>query len=618
MSDGADAPPAARGPGAQGAGMIEVAECVERFSDEARRAVYEVIALRRDVRHFRADEDVDDATLGRILGAAHLAPSVGFSQPWGFLVLRDRERRARIRESFLRCREAEAARFPPGRREQYLAHRLEAILEAPANVCVAVDLRPREEAILGTTVQPDSVRASACCAVQNLWLAARAEGVGVGWVSIVEASVLREELALPPGVEPVAYLCVGRARAFRARPMLEETGWLPRRPVAEAIHAEVWRDRQPVENPPAGRGAQGDALRSSWSSAAPSSLDFDAGAEAAARAHQDRLTKPPGSLGRLEAIATWYAGVVGRFPCAPPERAAIGLFAADHGVVREAISAYPSQTTAAMVRVVMSGGAAINVLARRYRVDLALVDVGVAGDLSAPPERPEVALSSRKVRAGTGNLLREAAMTRAEVEAAMAVGEETADACIARGAEIVGTGEVGIGNTTSAAAIACALTGLAPDDVVGHGAGIDASTRARKVAVVREALRRHAPSPSDPVGVLAAVGGLELAAGVGFLLRATARRVPVVLDGFLASACALSARAFRPEIARWLLASHASAERGSALLLEALGLEPLLSLGMRLGEGTAAVLAIDLVRTAVSLQAEMATFATAGVPRSPR
>src|SRR5579864_2770330 len=201
-------------------------ECVERFSEEARRAVYEVIALRRDIREFRPDEEIDEESLSRILAAAHLAPSVGFSQPWRFILIRDGETRGRIRASFLRCREAESARFPPKRREQYLSYRLEGIIEAPLNVCVVVDLRSRGEAILGTTAQPEAVRASACCAVQNLWLAARAEGVGVGWVSIVEPAVLRDELALPPGVEPVAYLCVGVPRAFRARPMLEEAGWL--------------------------------------------------------------------------------------------------------------------------------------------------------------------------------------------------------------------------------------------------------------------------------------------------------------------------------------------------------------------------------------------------------
>jgi 5,6-dimethylbenzimidazole synthase len=216
-------------------------QAVGEFTEPAKRAVYDAIALRRDVRHFRSDCDVSQPLLERLLGAAHCAPSVGLSQPWGFIVVRDRAVRSRIRASFLRCRAAEAERYTPARRAAYLAHRLEGILEAPLNVCVAVDLRERAQPVLGTTAQPEALRASACCAVQNLWLAARAEGIGVGWVSIVELSVVRAELALPIGVEPVAYLCVGYPVAFRDAPMLEETGWGQRVGLRDAMHLDgVW------------------------------------------------------------------------------------------------------------------------------------------------------------------------------------------------------------------------------------------------------------------------------------------------------------------------------------------------------------------------------------------
>jgi 5,6-dimethylbenzimidazole synthase len=215
-----------------------------------KHAVYALMKLRRDVRHFQPDREVSEHALQRILEAAHAAPSVGLSEPWGFVLVRSRAVRERIRENFLRCRAREAARFSPERRAAYLAHQLEGILEAPLNLCVAVDLRPRAEPVLGTTAQPETLRASACCAVQNLWLAARAEGIGVGWVSIVEPAVLRAELSLPEGVEPVAYLCVGHARAFRERPMLEETGWGRRRPLESVVHADgVWRDDRGEKRP---------------------------------------------------------------------------------------------------------------------------------------------------------------------------------------------------------------------------------------------------------------------------------------------------------------------------------------------------------------------------------
>jgi 5,6-dimethylbenzimidazole synthase len=213
-------------------------EVIGAFPDPARAAVYQAIALRRDVRHFQPDREIAPEVLERILGAAHHAPSVGFSQPWVFVVVRDRESRGRIRDSFLRCRAREAERFEGERREKYLAYRLEGILDAPLNLCVAVDERARAEPVLGTTAQPESVRASVWCAVENLWLAARVEGIGVGWVSIVEPAVLRSELALPDGIHPMAYLCVGHPAAFRSRPMLEETAWLPRRPLASVVHED--------------------------------------------------------------------------------------------------------------------------------------------------------------------------------------------------------------------------------------------------------------------------------------------------------------------------------------------------------------------------------------------
>ncbi|HEX4352813.1 MAG TPA: 5,6-dimethylbenzimidazole synthase [Polyangiales bacterium] len=228
---------------------LEPQACGE-FAEDAKRAVYDAIELRRDVRHFRPGVAIDPDVLMRILGAAHRAPSVGLSQPWGFVIVRDRAVRTRIRESFLRARALEAARYEPARRAAYLAHRLEGILEAPLNVCVAVDLRKRDEPILGTTVQPETLKASACCAVQNLWLAARVEGIGVGWVSIVEPAVLSAELALPAGVEPIAYLCVGHPLAFRNKPMLEETGWDARRSLDRVLHLEGrWQDAAQVDRP---------------------------------------------------------------------------------------------------------------------------------------------------------------------------------------------------------------------------------------------------------------------------------------------------------------------------------------------------------------------------------
>jgi nicotinate-nucleotide--dimethylbenzimidazole phosphoribosyltransferase len=470
---------------------------------------------------------------------------------------------------------------------------------------VAVDLRSRGEAILGTTAQPEAVRASACCAVENLWLAARAEGVGVGWVSIVEPAVLRMELTLPQDIEPVAYLCLGRPRAFRSRPMLEETGWRARRPLADVVH---WRDRwiDPEPMPAAPRRATSDST-ARW---VPSAHEA---AKSASTAHLATLTKPVGSLGRLEELAVWYAGVRGAFPPPVLRRAALAIFAADHGVVVEGVSAYGSQITSAMVANVMSGGAAANAISREAGVDILLTDVGVAGDRSAAPTRPLVLLREARIRAGTANLRREPAMTRYEAESALEVGREVARVAVASGAGAIGLGEIGIGNTTSAAALTCVFCGASPDRVVGRGTGIGADVLARKIEVVRDALARQRLDPADPIDALARVGGLEIAALVGCALEAASRRVAVVLDGFVTNAAALVAARVEPNARDYMLASHVSPEPGASVALGQLGLVPLLSLGMRLGEGTGAALGIALLRTAVSTQLAMATFATAGI-----
>ena len=575
------------------------------FSEDARRAVYDCIARRRDIRHFLPGIAVDPAALNRILGAAHQAPSVGLSQPWGFVVIRELTVRARVRDSFLRCREAEASRFPEGRRDAYLAHKLEGICDSSLNLCVAVDLRDRDEAILGTTVQPEAVRASACCAVQNLWLAARAEGIGVGWVSIVEPSVLREELGLPPGVEPIAYLCLGHPTEFRRRPMLEESGWRAVVSLDDVVHWDGrWRDarKPPPSLPPAQSNPPGRAIT------APS-----VEARAAALAHLTTLAKPIGSLGRLEELAVFYASAHGRFPPPPFARATLALFLADHGVAVEGVSAFGSPITAAMAANVMAGGAAINTIAADCRVEISMTDVGIAGDLSALPTAPVVPLRRARVRAGTANLAREPAMTRAEAESAMAVGAQSAQAAIAVGSTVIALGEIGIANTTSAAALVCAFTGVAPPQAVGRGTGIGDAVRTRKVAVVEAALARHRPDISDPLGVLAALGGLEIAALVGCMLEAARGRRPVVLDGLVTNAAALVAAALEPHVVGYLLAAHESPEPSARIALEHLQLRPLLELDMRLGEGTGACLGVALLRTAVLTQASMATFATAGI-----
>ena len=336
----------------------------------------------------------------------------------------------------------------------------------------------------------------------------------------------------------------------------------------------------------------------------------DAAAMAAARDLQARLTKPLGSLGALEDLPVRMAGLAGRCPPPMPDPATVVVFAGDHGVHAQGVTPWPQDVTAQMVANIASGGAVVNAFARTAGAEVMVVDVGVAAPVTSGPM-----LVDANVRRGTRDLATEVALTRAEAIAAMEVGVRVAGTLIDGGARCLLTGDMGIANTTPAAALVAAFTGADPAAVTGRGTGIDDTTYARKVAVVAGALRRHAPDATDPLGVLAAVGGLEHAALAGFLLGAAARRIPVVLDGVIAASAALAAAAFAPDVVTAMIAGHRSAEPGATVALAHLGLVPLLDLGMRLGEGSGAVLALPVVAAAIRVLHEVATFDAAGVSR---
>ncbi|MBE9609203.1 nicotinate-nucleotide--dimethylbenzimidazole phosphoribosyltransferase [Chitinilyticum piscinae] len=335
----------------------------------------------------------------------------------------------------------------------------------------------------------------------------------------------------------------------------------------------------------------------------------------AARARQQQLTKPPGSLGKLEDLAIWFAARLGS---GTPGRLkpAIVIFAADHGVASEGVSAYPAEVTSQMVLNFLAGGAAINVLAREGQATLAVVDVGVATDYLQPVIDPGATTRFFRmpVRAGTGNLRREAAMSRDECRKAWHIGAAAARQGQERGKNLLIGGEMGIANTTAAAALICALTGADPAEIVGLGTGIDAVAREHKVSVVRDALARaREAGAQNPMDWLAEVGGLEIAALAGFYSEAAALGVPVLLDGFISTAAALVAVRHDSSVGDWLLASHASQELGHRHCLSELGLSPLLDFNLRLGEASGAALVLPLLQTALALHRDMATFAEAGV-----
>jgi nicotinate-nucleotide--dimethylbenzimidazole phosphoribosyltransferase len=336
-------------------------------------------------------------------------------------------------------------------------------------------------------------------------------------------------------------------------------------------------------------------------------LPVDRSLERLAQERLDRLTKPRGSLGKLEEMACRVAVIQGKVP---PQlgRKLLLVFAADHGITEEAVSAYPKEVTAQMTRNFLNGGAAINVMARHHGVDTQIVDVGVDYEFAGLG-----GLVNHKVRRGTANFADGAAMTRAEAGRCIELGSQLAREAAAQNVFLLGAGDMGIGNTSSAAAILCALTGAAPAAVVGRGTGIDDATLGRKVRAIEKGLHLNRLDPNDPLDVLGKVGGLEIGAMTGVILGAAALRIPMVLDGFVSGAAALLATRFCPHVRDVLFASHLSAERGHRLMLEELELSPVLHLGMRLGEGTGACLLMGLIETAVKIMGEMATFESAGV-----
>jgi nicotinate-nucleotide--dimethylbenzimidazole phosphoribosyltransferase len=334
-------------------------------------------------------------------------------------------------------------------------------------------------------------------------------------------------------------------------------------------------------------------------------LDGDAMREA--RERLDRLTKPPGSLGRLEELAIGLAGMTGQTRPRLPRKAVIVLVA-DHGVTAEGVSAYPRAVTAQMVANFLRGGAAINVLARRMGARVVVADLGVAAELPAHPD-----LIDRKIGFGTRNMAEGPAMSPDDALAAIEAGFGIVEAEVERGLDLVATGEMGIGNTTAASAIVASLTGQGVAEVTGRGTGLDEDGWRHKVATIERALAINRPDPTDSLDVLAKVGGFEIAGLVGVILGAAAARRPVVLDGFIAGAAALVATALCPVARDYLIAAHNSVEIGHRVALAHLGLAPLLDLNLRLGEGTGAALVLPLIDGALAILDEMATFADAGI-----
>ncbi|MEV4423410.1 nicotinate-nucleotide--dimethylbenzimidazole phosphoribosyltransferase [Patulibacter sp. NPDC049589] len=595
-----------------------------RFPDADRDALQAIIGARRDIRRFRPDPVPADV-LERVLTAAHQGPSVGLMQPWRFVLVRDDETRVAMRGLAQRERLRQAERFSD-RARHFLDQKIEGIVDAPLGVVVCCDPGDAGVEVLGRGTIPETDVHSTACAIQNLWLAARAEGLGVGWVSFYRREDLRGLLGIPDRVDPLAWLCVGWPDERPERPGLEAAGWAARAPLSAVVAEERWpaEDLLPLGGAVPVAGAEGlgvapaDAARAPRPAPAddepiPAAIAVlldgvpvpDERVAAAVRDRADTLVKPPGSLGALEHVIERWAAFSGDVPSSPL-RPAILVLAADHGHLGRGTSLYGGGVSGQIAAAAARGGTAIGVLARHHAGILQIADLGLRGP-TPPGVRP-----ARVRDGGTADLGAGPAMTEDELAAAVTTGAALAGELLDRGARCLLPGEIGIGNTTSAAALACALTGLTPELAVGRGAGADAAGLERKRAVVRGALER-AGHPTTPLRALRELGGLELAGVVGAILEAARRRIPVVLDGFAVGVCALAAVRLCPPVREGLVAGHRSAEPAHGAVLAQLGLEPLLDLRLRLGEASGAALALPLLEQAGRLHRDMETFAEAGV-----
>ena len=533
-------------------------------------ALESVVGARRDIRRFRPDP-VPTELLEAVLEAGHRAPSVGHSQPWRFIVVSDQATRDKAAHLADAARLAQADHLTEDRAARLLDLKLEGLREAPLGIVVACDRRTPALGVLGRATFPDADLWSCATAIENMWLTARAHGLGMGWVTLFDPADLADLFGLPEGVVTLGWLCLGWPDERPPEPGLQRAGWSTKTPLADVVLRERWSERAPAQPVSHLRGPDEHRL-------------------VAATDDADDLLAPPDSLGVLDRALNRVVALGDR----PIDGGTLVLASADHPVADLGVSPYAVSVTREVTEAAVAGTSMGAVAARTAGLDLLVVDAGVRG------EDPVAGAIDARPRDPRGDLASADALTAADVDALLATGRDLGRRSAERG--LVVLGEIGVGNTTVAAAVACALTGLDAVDAVGLGAGADAAILERKRAIVEAALARSAPSlttagsPADRAkAILAALGGPDLALLTGVVLGAVEGGAPVILDGLAGSLPGLLATRIEPAVQAHLIAGQRSRERAHAAVLRALGLEPLLTLRLRAGEGVGACLAASML-----------------------
>jgi nicotinate-nucleotide--dimethylbenzimidazole phosphoribosyltransferase len=580
------------------------------FPKVDRDALERIMTARRDIRRFRPDP-VPDEIVSRILLAAHHAPSVGHSQPWRFVLVSDPARRAAAALMADRARLAQAGQMTADASRKLLDLDLEGIREAPFGLVVCCDRRADPAGVLGQATFSDADLWSCACAIQNLWLAARAEGLGVGWVTLFEPSELASLVGAPEGVSTLGWLCVGWPDERPPEPGLERRGWSVRLDLEDLVISERWPD-EPVSSGDAGSSPGGPdrpgnygpdralvvALRAHPGAPPPPVSHVRAPQQRAvvgARDGADGILSAPGALGILDRTVDKVLALADSVDL---DRGVLVLAACDHPVHSLGVSAYDPGVTRTVAEAAVAGVSVGAVAAAESGLDLVVVDAGIEG---TPLEGAARWIRPEHPR---GDLVGSDALSPVDVEKLVTGGRALGETLAVSGYKLVVLGEVGVANTTPAAALAAALLDVGPDDVVGLGSGSDSTILARKRRVVAQSLARYRSRGGGRSAhdVLAALGGGELAVLTGVVLGAAGSGGVVVLDGLAASIPALIAVEGEPAVAAHLVAGQRSREPAHPLVLEALGLEPLLDLRFRAGEGAGAAMAVKVLRAGLAVR----------------
>lgn len=558
------------------------------------KSLYEIIDSRRDTRHFTNDA-VPVEVLEKALEAGHKAPSVGLTDATRYYIIESSDIKKQVKELFTSYHIKSANQTDSeAQKKSYLALKLEAIEEAPIGLVIAYDRSVLDKFTIGTVGSNEAVKFSSVCAAQNIWLSLTEQGYSMGWVSIINYHHFKKLLNLPDYIEPLGYFCIGKpATDYGKQPMLQQLDWKQKleKPIVTAIENFTPVNHLELEN-----------------SAVLHSNSSDLKAKLIDKINQK--TKPLGSLGVLEKLAL-QAGLVFQSEAPKIEKPTIVVFAADHGIASHGVSAYPQEVTRQMVETFLKGGAAISVFCKQNNIELKIVDAGVNYDFPT-----HTSIVNKKIAKGTQSFLTTSAMSQDEMNLCFQYGAEVVNEIYTRGSNCVGFGEMGIGNTSTASVLMSVITKIPIQDCVGKGTGVMNEKLNNKIEILSKAIATY-NGENNLDDLISYFGGFEILQMAGGMLQAYQNKMLILVDGFISTVAFLIAYQKNSAIKQNAIFSHCSEEKAHVDLLNYLQVEPILSLNMRLGEGSGCAVAFPIIQSAVTFLNEMATFESAGVNKAP-